>query len=154
MKTLARRMRRTFLFLKLLFDRNVSHLRFCWQTFDTRYSIEKVFLLVNVDIKSLRVYIPGRGYVNIQATPHFNILSLNSRDEYRIYLEKNFPHCDVESEISSFLKIRDKIENNPNQVLVLLQYSRDGINILDGIHRTAILANMGVENIRGYLKFE
>jgi hypothetical protein len=119
---------------------------------DAPYHLGKIgpISIESIAVDSLYASVLGRGLVNIRKTPHYNYVAGDTAD----YLAYHAEHFGVEFTDDHLPESFDEMIKNIDygkeikpgkRSLILTRKLQDGrYQILDGVHRAAILANMKI----------
>jgi hypothetical protein len=129
-----------------------ERVRFVDDRIDAGYATYRTLAILDVSIESLFPVQLGLGPVPIISTPHFSFVKAHlghegerwSKDGWKDYMinESTSDPGSLEPRQERFEKLIDQISDNPHDVhlLVALNPRLRGFEIVDGFHRSAIVA--------------
>jgi hypothetical protein len=122
-----------------------------------RWKDFKVIATGLVPISLLEINIIEMGFVEVQDTPHFKFLASQYESLlYADYIKSIYKLENIDEQLSRFKQLHHEIRANPQNTEVLVRpklwFSKKYI-VIDGAHRTAILASIGLDKVRVKISF-
>jgi hypothetical protein len=140
----------------------VTNKKLVLKKYDTGWGGINVIFNCVIPLNILMVEIHGYGYIPIKDSPHFKFAQFLLGDKqgqskpYINYITEHYPSEDLDKTISNFKTTLRFALDKPESVVILVTAIKKSdyfFTIIDGVHRTAILAALDRPKIRCFFRF-
>jgi len=154
--------KRIKLLIFMLKSNLVTNRKLVLKKYDTGWGDINVIFNCVIPLNLLMVEIHGYGYIPIKDSPHFKFAQFLLGDKqgqsepYIKYITEHYPSEDLDKTISNFKTTLRFALDKPESVDILVTAIKKSdyiFTIIDGVHRTAIVAALNRPKIRCFFRF-